>query len=67
VIRRLILSLLCLSVFIFTSCVEGEEEIWIHKNGSDYCLAYYELPGHIKNNTLRSKGGFKALPPKANS
>jgi hypothetical protein len=61
VIRRLILSLLCLSVFIFTSCVEGEEEIWIHENGSGRILAHYELPGRIKNSLGNPENTIRAL------
>jgi hypothetical protein len=42
--RRIFLFLLNLPALIFTSCVEGEEELWINQNGSGRILAHYELP-----------------------
>jgi hypothetical protein len=44
VIRRLLLSLLCLPALILTSCVEGEEEVWINPDASGRFMAHYEIP-----------------------
>lgn len=60
-IRRLLSLLLCLSAFIFTSCVEGEEEIWIHQDGSGRILAHYELPGIAKNSLGNPNDTIRAL------
>ena len=43
--RCLLLFLLCLAAGIFTSCVEGEEEVWVNQDGSVRIVAHYELPG----------------------
>ena len=42
--RSLLLSLLCLPALIFTSCVEGEEEIWINPDASGRFTTHYEIP-----------------------
>jgi len=45
VIRQFLLPfLLALPALIFTSCVEGEEEIWITPDGSGHLVAHYEIP-----------------------
>lgn len=45
VIRRFLLPLLlALPALIFTSCVEGEEEIWIKLDGSGNLVVHYEIP-----------------------
>jgi hypothetical protein len=44
VIQKLLLALLAVPLFLVTSCVEGEEEIWINLNGSGKVEARYEFP-----------------------
>lgn len=43
-IRHLLSILLLIPLFIFSSCIEGEEEIWIHQDGSGKIRAHYTLP-----------------------
>ncbi len=43
-IRRLLTALLIFPVFLFTACVEGEEEVWIHADGSGKFTAHYSFP-----------------------
>ena len=43
-IRHLLSIFLLLPLFIFNSCIEGEEEIWIHQDGSGKIRAHYTLP-----------------------
>lgn len=44
IVRFLLLVLLALPSFLATSCVEGEEEIWINFDSSGRMEARYELP-----------------------
>lgn len=41
---RLLLPLLLRPLILFTSCVEGEEEIWINPDASGHLVVHYELP-----------------------
>jgi len=44
VTRRLLAALLALPLFLATSCIEGEEEIWINLDASGHLVARYEFP-----------------------
>lgn len=44
VTRKLLPFLLLLPLFLATSCIEGEEEIWINLNGSGELAARYQFP-----------------------
>jgi hypothetical protein len=49
VIRGVIFFLLVLPVFFLSSCVEGEEEVWINADASGRMVVHYELPSVAKS------------------
>ncbi|MDA7866179.1 hypothetical protein N9062_00245 [Akkermansiaceae bacterium] len=43
-LHRILAHLLSLPIIILTSCVEGEEEIWINEDASGHVVSHYEIP-----------------------